>query len=210
MPCRGDGLTKFQDDADLLHHCWHAQVCKDWMQELVSHVPVSAGVPAFHVITTSPQPPYPTRQWLLQPTPHGLRIAGLALCGGHSAACPAGAMPQDLFLMPTSQLGNIQCLELWNSQCPDFPPMPRLSELTMSFESVTGNAMLPLPKLTTLEVLNIRGVDHCPSLSCLTGLTVLRLTGHSLSGQLGYQASADIHQGLRVCHAFSTLSLVLR
>ena len=78
------------------------------------------------------------------------------------------AMPWDLFHMQMSQLQNIQCLDLWNAQCPDFPPMPRLSRFTMSHEPVTGHAMLPLPKLTMLEVLFIQGVDHCPSLSCLS------------------------------------------
>ena len=86
-------------------------------------------------------------------------------------------MPQDLLSVQTSQLQNIQRLELWNSQCPNFPLMPRLSELTMSFESVTGNAMLPLPKLTTLESLFLWGVDLCPSLSGLSRLTYLSLIG---------------------------------
>lgn len=162
------GFPNIQVDADWLHPCLHAQGCKDWMQELVLHVPVNTLVPAPDAVSTSPWLPYPTRQWLLQPVPRSLRIAGLALCGKHSAARPAMAMPWDLFHMQMSQLQNIQCLDLWNAQCPDFPPMPRLSRLTMSHEPVTGHAMLPLPKLTMLEVLFIQGVDHCPSLSCLS------------------------------------------
>ena len=70
------------------------------MRELVLNVPVN--MYAF---------PPPTRQWLLQPVPHGLRITGLALFG-HSAAYPAAAVPQDLLLMQISQLEDIQHLEL--------------------------------------------------------------------------------------------------
>ena len=82
------------------------------MQELVLHVPVSVRVPAPIV---SQWHLYPTRQWLLQPVPRGLRIAGLALRAGHGPDYPAAAVPQDLFSMQPSQLQNIQRLELWNS-----------------------------------------------------------------------------------------------
>ena len=102
--------------------------------------------------------------------------------------------------MPPSQLQNIQSIKLWNIHCQDFPPMPRLSQLTMSYEPAVGHAMLPLPKLTMLEELSIRGVDHCPSLSGLARLTVLKLVGRLLPNQ----ASADIPQDLKVCHASST------
>ena len=106
------GFPNIQVDADWLHPCLHAQGCKDWMQELVSHVPVNTLVPAPDAVSTSPWLPYPTRQWLLRPVPRSLRIAGLALCGSHSAARPAMAMPWDLFHMQMSQLQNIQCLDL--------------------------------------------------------------------------------------------------
>ena len=66
--------------------------------------------------------------------------------------------------------------------------------------------MLPLPKVTMLEDLFIRDVAHCPSLSGLSRLTSHRLVGQPLSSQ----ASADIPQGLKVCHTSSTLLLVLR
>ena len=71
------GFPIFQVFADLLRPCLHAQVCKGWMQELVLHVPVDAWVPAFDALSTSPYL-CPNSQWLLQPIPRGLRIAGLA------------------------------------------------------------------------------------------------------------------------------------
>ena len=149
------------------------------MQELMLHVPVHVGPQdiIFCLVrrVTMPQLLRPTRQWLLPPVPRGIRIKGLALCGGHSAACPAAAMPRDLLLMPTSQLRTIRRLDLWDAQCPEFPPMARLSDLTMSFEPVAAHAMLPLPKLTMLEALAIHGVDSCPSLSSLSRLTRLVL-----------------------------------
>ena len=97
--------------------CLHAQVCKGWMRELVLHMPVLVGgdVSAFPVSFSfhdvpMPQLLPPTRQWLLQPVPHGLRIAELALCGQRRAACPSLAILQDLVLLPPSQLRSIQRL----------------------------------------------------------------------------------------------------
>ena len=70
------------------------------MGELVLHVPMNVGGHEGDFSLCRQVP----RQWLLQPVPHGIRIAGLALCGRHSATRPAAAMPKDLFLMPMSQL----------------------------------------------------------------------------------------------------------
>ena len=158
----------FRIIADLLRPCLHAQVCKGWMGELVLHVPV-----------TVESDQAATRQWLLQPVPHGLRIASLALGWRRDVAGPAAAMPQDLLLMQTSRLQNIQDLELQDAQCPDFPPVPRLTELTMSFRPSKAHPMFPLPKLTVLEALAIEGVSSCPSLTCLSRLTRLSLTAQS-------------------------------
>ena len=96
----------------------------------------------------------------------------------------------------------IQRLELWEAECPDFPLMPRLTQLTVSFESVTGHAMLPLHGLTTLEVLTIWAAHILPSLSCLSRLTKLSLMGpyHSGSPQ-NSQASPDLSQAIKVRHA---------
>ena len=151
------------------------------------------------------------RHWLLQPVPHGLRISGLTLIGNHTNApiCPTAAVPQDLCLMQASQLQDIQLLDIRDAQCPDLPPMPSLSYLIMCFEPLAAHAMLPLPRLTQLEVLCIQGVDNCPSLSCLSRLTRLELSSHSLPGGATVPggASADISQGIKVCHAPLTLLL---
>ena len=177
------------------------------MEELVLHVPVNARAPAFDMGSTCPWLLFPTGQWLLQPVPHGIRIARLALCGRHSAARPAAAMPRDLLLMQASQLQNIQRLDLWDAQCPDFPPMPRLTCLTLSFEAVTAHAMLPLPNLTVLEVLVIQGIGSCPSLSCLSRLTRNSLSANHLSGSTMYPVSADVLQSIKVCNACSAMSV---
>ncbi len=102
--------------------------------------------------------------------------------------------------MQKSQLQNTQGLELQDAQCLDLPPMPRLLRLTMSFEPDAAQAVLPLPKLNMLEVLSIDGVSSCPSLSCLSRLTRLSLT-INLSGPILHPASADLSQGVKVCHA---------
>ena len=99
-------------------------------------------------------------------------------------------MTQDLCLTQKSQLQNIQGLELQDAQCLDLPPMPRLLRLTMSFEPDAAQAVLPLPKLNMLEVLSI----------CLSRLTRLSLT-INLSGPTLHPASADLPQGVKVCHA---------
>ena len=172
------------------------------MRELVLHVPVEVdpSQPASRAWLSRP-----TRQWLLQPVPHGLRIAGLALYGRQCAACPAAAMPQDLVLMQTPQQKNIQHLELQDAQCPDLPPMLSLSQLSMSFMPDTALAVLPTPKLTMLEVLNLIGVRSCPSISCLSRLTRLSWAGRNLSGSTVSPASADILQSIKVCNACSTM-----
>ena len=87
--------------------------------------------------------------------------------------------------------------------------MPRLSHLIMSFKPATGHATLPLPRMTMLQVLSIQGVTRYPSLSCLR-LIRLELTSQPLSGPPLHQASADVPQRLKVCHASPTLLLVLR
>ena len=178
------------------------------MRELVLHVPVNVGRCELQGSRPSTRHWHlrPPRQWLLQPVPHGICIRSLALSGRHCAACPAAAaMPQDLFLMQTSQLQNIQGLLLQDAQCPDFPTMPRLTHLRMSCEPVATQAVLPLPSLPMLEVLTLEGVSKCPSLSCLSRLTSLSLTGCYLSGPPVYSASADILQIIKVCHACSCL-----
>ena len=188
------------------------------MRELVLHVPVHVGGHDIMFFCshrpTMPQLLRPTRQWLLQPVPHGIRIAGLALCGRHSAACPALAMPRDLLLMPASQLQNIRRLDLWDAPCPDFPPMPRLTHLTVTCEPDPAHAMLPLRSLTMLQGLEIHGIGSCPSLSSLSRLTRLVLGSHPLPAEGApagpavppvYQASADLPQVLKVCHASSIL-----
>ena len=212
------GSPIFRPDADLLYPCLHAQVCKGWMRELVLHMPVLVGddVSAFPVSfcfhdIPRPQLLPPTKQWLLQPVPHGLRIAELALCGQRRAACPSLAMPQDLILLPPSQLQNIQRLALWDAQCPDLPPMPRLTHLAMSFEPVAAHAALPLPSLNMLEVLEIHGADSCPSLSSLSRLTRLVLVSHPLpAGPTRppvYRASADLSQVLKVCYILNVAAI---
>ena len=158
------------------------------MRELVLHVPVN--------VDASPPP---TRQWLLQPVPHGLRIEGLALFG-HSAAYPAAAVPQDLLLMQSSQLEDIQHLELHGAQRPDLPPMPKLSELRLSFVQDTALQVLPNPTLMMLEVLKLHNVSSCPSLGCLSRLTRLSLTG----GPPG-PVSIGIWQSFKVCNACSLM-----
>ena len=118
------------------------------MRELILHVPVQVGCcrPQCSLPATRSRRFCLTRLWLLQPAPHDIRIAGLALCGEHYGACPAAAVPQDLLLMQTSQLQNIQRLEVRDAQCPDFPPMPRLTHLTMSFEpEAEPNQYYPSP-----------------------------------------------------------------
>ena len=83
--------------------------------------------------------------------------------------------------------------------------MPRLSQLSMSFEPDAAQPMLPLPKLTMLEVLDLDGVSSCPSLTCLSRLTRLSLTGGILSEPPVYAASADILQSIKVCDACSNV-----
>ena len=114
-------------------------------------------------------------------------------------------MPRDLVLMQASQLQGILRLELHDAQCPDFPPMPSLTQLTMSFQPDTAHPMLPLPKLTMLEALTIQGVSSCPSLGCLSRLTRLLLINRPRSGPTRYPASADILQSIKVCNACSPL-----
>ena len=104
--------------------------------------------------------------------------------------------------MQTKQLHNIQRLDLWAAECPDFPPMPRLTHLTMSFEPVTAHAKLPLPSLTMLEVLTIWGADSWPSLGCLRRLT--RLSVISRCFPYVPTLSADVLQSIQVCPACST------
>ena len=84
--------------------------------------------------------------------------------------------------MEMSQLQNIQRLNLQDAQCPDVPPLPRLTQLSMSFVPDAAQAVLPLPNLMMLEVVSIHGVSTCPSLSCLSRLTMLSLSGSNLSG----------------------------
>ena len=115
--------------------------------------------------------------------------------------------PRDLLLMQASQLQNIQRLDLWDAQCPDFPLMPRLTCLTLSFEAVTAHAMLPLPNLTVLEVLVTQGIGSCPSLSCLSRLTRNSLSANHLSGSTMYPVSADVLQSIKVCNACSAMSV---
>lgn len=115
--------------------------------------------------------------------------------------------PRDLLLMQASQLQNIQRLDLWDAQCPDFPLMPRLTCLTLSFEAVTAHAMLPLPNWTVLEVLVTQGIGSCPSLSCLSRLTRNSLSANHLSGSTMYPVSADVLQSIKVCNACSAMSV---
>ena len=103
--------------------------------------------------------------------------------------------------MQTSQLQNIQRLDVQDAQCPDFPPMPKLSQLSLSFQPGAAQPVLPLPNLTMLEVLELDGVSCCPSLSCLSRLTRLSLTGRNPSQLAVYTASADILQSIKVCDA---------
>ena len=66
----------------------------------------------------------PTRQWLLQPVPHGIRISGLLLLGNHDPVCPTAAMPWDLCVMQASQLQNIQCLDIGTLSAQTYLPCP--------------------------------------------------------------------------------------
>ena len=63
---------------------------------------------------------------------------------------------------------------------------------------------VPLPNLTMLEVLELDGVSCCPSLSCLSRLTRLSLTGNP-SELTMYTASANILQSIKVCDACSSM-----
>ena len=171
------------------------------MRDLLLHVPVNVGLPALNVdtqSTTSSGYPQPTKTWLLRPVPHGIRIAGLTLCGRRRAVYPALAMPQDLSLMQMSQLLGIQRLELWEAECPVLPSMPRLTQLEMLFQPGTGLATLPLPRLTMLRVLTIWGADTWPSLSSLSRLTRLSLIAPYHTGPTEYRASADLSQLIEV------------
>ena len=120
-------------------------------------------------------------------------------------------MFRDLFLMPTSQLQNIQRLDLFDAQCPDSHAQADTPDHVIS--AYSSPCMLPLSSLTMLEELVIHGIDSCPSLSSLSKLNRLVLVSHLLptgSGHPGppvYQASADLYmsQTLKVCLASSIL-----
>ena len=103
--------------------------------------------------------------------------------------------------MQKTQLQNIKRRDLWDAQCPDIPPMPRLTHLFVSFAN-EAVAMLHLSKFTLLQVLVIRGVNSCPSLSCLSRLTGLSLSGGFIVRPLRYSVSAD---SIKVRLACSTL-----